>query len=90
MIPALKGETLRYLAFYRKDEQGAVYRSIGNLRTQLTAKHHKLLFAMNGGMYMENNAPPGLYIENGKTLAALNKRETATAIFTCSLTVFFI
>jgi len=68
----------QHLAFYWKNEQGIIYRSIGNLRTQLAAKHHKLLFAMNGGMYMENNAPLGLYIENGRTLSPLN---TATNDF---------
>jgi uncharacterized protein YigE (DUF2233 family) len=69
------------LAFYWKNEQGALYRSIGNLRTQLAARQRKLVFAMNGGMYMENKAPLGLFIENGKTLAPLNRSANSTGNF---------
>lgn len=62
----------QHLAFYWKNDQGDIYRSIGNLQSQLAAKHRELVFAMNGGMYKQDNAPLGLYIENGKTLAPLN------------------
>lgn len=66
--------TTQDLQLYWKNDKGQILRSISNLRTWLTSQHRELLFAMNGGMYMQNNAPLGLFVQNGKTLARLNKR----------------
>ena len=61
------------LKFYWKDEKGDIYKSILNLKNQFAGKHKTLVFAMNGGMYMQNNAPLGRYIEENKRLSALNQ-----------------
>jgi uncharacterized protein YigE (DUF2233 family) len=61
------------LKMYLKDNTGKGFGSIGNLNSWLTGQHKKLLFAMNGGMYMENRSPLGLYIENGEMKHGLNK-----------------
>lgn len=61
------------LQFYWKNEDGEILRSIGNLKKYIEDKGQSLLFAANAGMYKADNAPLGLYIENGKTLAPLNK-----------------
>ena len=65
------------LRFYWKDDSGACFKSIARLKYSLEKRGKKLLFAMNGGMYKEDNAPLGLYIENGKTLARLNTASAA-------------
>ncbi len=62
------------LKLYWKDDKGQLFRSIQNLKTWMEAKNKKLLFAMNGGMYMKDNAPLGLYIEN-----FITKRKLDTA-----------
>lgn len=64
----------KQLRFFWKDENGKIYGSIQNLRNGLEKKKQKLVFAMNGGMYMEDRSPLGLYIENGKTIAPINNR----------------
>lgn len=51
-----------------KNEKDKPLKSIGNLKTYLNSQNKNLKFAMNGGMFAENNTPKGLYIENFKTL----------------------
>jgi uncharacterized protein YigE (DUF2233 family) len=65
----LKKQNLR---FYWKDDKGKVIGSLGRLKETVEAKHQTLVFAMNGGMYMKDQSPQGLYIEDGKELAAIN------------------
>ena len=56
-----------------KDDQGKIIGSLGRLNAWLAGKQQKLLFAMNGGMYMEDRAALGLFIQNGKVIRKLNK-----------------
>jgi uncharacterized protein YigE (DUF2233 family) len=63
------------LQFFWKDENGKVFENIGALYENLKSKGKKLLFAMNGGMYIKDYSPQGLYIENEKILAPLNSVE---------------
>jgi len=60
------------LRLYWKNDKNELFNSLGNLKTWVESKNKKLLFAMNGGMYMENRSPLGLYIENTKQLKRLN------------------
>lgn len=60
------------LSMYWKNEKGVGYRSFRNLQADLEAKGKKLKFAMNGGMYMEDRRPLGLYVENGVVKRKLN------------------
>ncbi|MDO5969351.1 phosphodiester glycosidase family protein [Flavivirga aquimarina] len=58
----LKQQNLR---FYWKSNDGV---NIGNhekLKKYLENKSQKLIFATNGGMYMKDGSPQGLFIENG-------------------------
>lgn len=58
-----------------KTEDGHIFKNFDSLDHWLQVKHQKqLIFAMNAGMYMEDNSPLGLYIEKGKTLRKLNTR----------------
>jgi uncharacterized protein YigE (DUF2233 family) len=58
---------------YWKNEKGERFGSLGNLKNWLLMKKKTLRFAMNGGMYMTDGSPLGLYVENGKVLKTLNK-----------------
>src|ERR1044071_2400133 len=61
------------IKFFWKDDKGQIFRNIGNLKSWFDGKRSKLVFAMNGGMYMEDNSPLGLYIENGKKIRHINR-----------------
>lgn len=63
------------LQFFWKDDKGNNFRSLGNLEKWIAKKYpgKELTFAMNGGMYMEDYRPLGLYIENGVQKKAINK-----------------
>lgn len=62
------------LQFFLNDAQGKRIRSFDRLDQVVKAQGKQLIFGMNGGMYLptENNAPQGLYIENGKVLKVLD------------------
>lgn len=60
------------IKFYWKDDKGQIFRSIQNLKSFIESKNQELQFAMNGGMYMKDNSPQGLYIENNVTLIPLD------------------
>ncbi len=60
------------LKLYWKSENGENFRSIETLRSWLQKNEKKLIFAMNGGMYKQDNSPQGLFIEDQKTLSPLD------------------
>ena len=55
------------LKLYWKDSSNKNYLNFKNLRTDLANQNKKLIFAMNGGMYLKDHSPQGLFIENGIT-----------------------
>ncbi|MCI1186885.1 phosphodiester glycosidase family protein [Hymenobacter sp. DH14] len=57
---------------YWRDEQQRRFGSLGRLRGWLAARHERLLFAMNGGMFTPLFEPQGLYIENGQPVMPLD------------------
>ncbi len=63
------------LKFYWRDEQQQIFRNFANLKTWLEKRNIYLEFAMNGGMYNEQNGPQGLYIENKQTLNPIDLRK---------------
>jgi uncharacterized protein YigE (DUF2233 family) len=56
-----------------KNSSKVIYRSIGNLLDENVGE--EIIYASNGGMYLPSHEPQGLYIENGKLLKALDKKE---------------
>ena len=60
------------LRLYWKDDENEIFKSIQNLKTWVESQKRTLVFAMNAGMYMQDNSPLGLYIENKKELSHLN------------------
>jgi len=69
------------LQFYSKDNKGKIFKNHGSLKKWLNKNDLKLKFAMNGGMYLTDFSPQGLYIENGVKIKALDKTQTAYGNF---------
>jgi uncharacterized protein YigE (DUF2233 family) len=59
---------------FNLDAAAEPYRYLGNLARDLKQQGKTLSFAMNAGMFDENQRPIGLYIENGKQTKKLNRR----------------
>lgn len=62
------------IRLYWKGRNGNILGSLQNLKTEVEQTGGTLLYGCNGGMYMENQAPLGYYIEDGKTLQKINTR----------------
>ncbi len=62
------------IRLFLRDETGETYGDFSRLASELASKGDTLVFAMNAGMYAEDRAPVGLYIENGRTLKSANTR----------------
>jgi len=62
------------LKLYWKDDMQENFKSILNLKTWLEKNKKKLVFAMNAGMYKEDNSPLGLFIEDKKVMSHLNTK----------------
>lgn len=78
------------LVFVWKDSSGSPLKTFNNLKQLVNKNNKQLLFAMNGGMYMTNSAPLGLYIEKSKTLAKLNTRKANGNFYMQPNGVFYI
>lgn len=63
------------LKLYWKNDSGDFLKSIKNLKTYVESKNLTLTFAMNGGMYMQDLRPLGLFIQNEKTQMEINKTD---------------
>lgn len=57
------------------DKTGQPLGSFANLKRELDGEEKELVFAMNAGIFMQNQMPLGLYIENGKTYRKINTRK---------------
>lgn len=60
------------LKLYWKNDTGEIINTFENLKTYVESKQKILLFAMNGGMYLKDHSPQGLFIEEQKTIIPLN------------------
>jgi uncharacterized protein YigE (DUF2233 family) len=78
------------LGFYWKNDKGQQFNSIANLKSWVESRNKKLVFAMNGGMYMEDRSPLGLYIENSKQLRRLNTAHGSGNFYLQPNGVFYI
>lgn len=63
-----------HLQLFNLDAKGEPYGSFSALQKALAEKGGSLVFGMNAGMYGEDLKPVGLYIEGGKVLRKLNRR----------------
>ncbi len=69
------------LKFYWKGANGENYQNFKNLKKSLAKENRELLFAMNGGMYLKDRSPQGLFIENGKVKTKINTVKEAYGNF---------
>jgi uncharacterized protein YigE (DUF2233 family) len=59
------------------DGRSGRLRSLAALEAELGPRAGRLLFAMNAGMYDDEGAPIGLYVEDGRQRRAINRRRGA-------------
>ena len=78
------------IQLYWKNDQGEILKSIQNLKSFVESKNATLAFATNAGMYKEDNAPVGLFIQNGKTLMPLNTKNASGNFYMKPNGVFYI
>jgi uncharacterized protein YigE (DUF2233 family) len=78
------------LKFYWKNEKGEIIGNFANLKTVVESKNKKLEFAMNGGMYMQDQSPLGLYIEEGKMIRPLSTRSGSGNFYLDPNGVFYV
>jgi uncharacterized protein YigE (DUF2233 family) len=64
--------------------------TIKQLRSRLEQGNRKMLFAMNAGMYKQDNSPQGLYIENQKIISPLDTSNGNGNFYMKPNGVFFI
>jgi prepilin-type processing-associated H-X9-DG protein len=62
------------LEVFNVNAEGEPYRYLPILAQDLKSQNQTLLFAMNAGMYDENQRPIGLYVEDGQQSKKLNRR----------------
>jgi uncharacterized protein YigE (DUF2233 family) len=67
--------------FWRDEAENKPFLSLKNLKNDLSKQGKQLVFASNAGMYMGNNSPQGLFIQNGAELAAIEKKKDAYGNF---------
>ena len=61
------------LRLFLRDDSGTVFGQFHAVNTALKPAGKRLGFAMNGGMFHEDRAPVGLYVENGREQRPLVK-----------------
>jgi uncharacterized protein YigE (DUF2233 family) len=62
------------LKLYWRGQDGRAFRTFDALASELEEQGQSLQFAMNGGMYEDDFSPVGLYVENGRRLAKINRK----------------
>ena len=62
------------VALFWKDDAGNLIRNFSNLQKLVSLQNRQLVFAMNAGMYQEDNTPLGLFIDHQKVVTALNTK----------------
>jgi uncharacterized protein YigE (DUF2233 family) len=64
------------ISLHWRDAKKQHYGSLGAVVSALERQGKKPVFAMNGGMYMEDRRPVGLYVEDGVQLAKLSRHKS--------------
>ncbi|UII20321.1 phosphodiester glycosidase family protein [Fulvivirga ligni] len=69
------------LRMFWRDADGKIYGSLSRLRKSVEQEGNTLRFAMNGGMYLRDQSPQGLYIENGELKSEINLKNSTYGNF---------
>ncbi len=78
------------IRLYWKDDKGNILGNLGNVKKFVEQQGGKLLYACNGGMYMQNQAPLGYYIQEGKTLQKINTKKGSGNFYLKPKAVFYV
>lgn len=78
------------IQLYWKDENGAPLGNFLALKNHIEKQGQELIFAMNAGIFMKDQSPIGLYIEDGKTLRPLNLKKAKGNFYLQPNGVFFV
>ena len=78
------------LKLYWRNDQGQLFRSLGNLKAWLDTRGEKLVFAMNAGMFKADNSPQGLFIQAGKIISPLDTTTASGNFYLKPNGVFYI
>ena len=62
------------LEVFNLDQNDEPFRYFQSLARELAVEGKRLTFAMNAGMFDDNQRPIGLYVEDGKQIKKLNRR----------------
>jgi uncharacterized protein YigE (DUF2233 family) len=73
-----------------KDDNGNILGSLGNVKKFVEQQGGNLLYACNGGMYMQNQAPLGYYIQQSKTLQKINTKKGSGNFYLKPKGVFYV
>jgi len=69
------------IKLFHATKDGKIFGNFKNLKSYLKEQNKTLIFAMNGGMYMKDFFPQGLYIEDGKVIKDINRVKNAYGNF---------
>jgi len=78
------------IKFFLKDDKRNYFKNFSSLNGWLKLKKQQLIFATNGGMFMTNFQPLGLYIENRKKIVPLNNKSGTTNFYIKPNGIFLI
>ncbi|MGI4874129.1 MAG: phosphodiester glycosidase family protein [Janthinobacterium lividum] len=78
------------IKLYWKNDRGAPFKSIQNLKSWLGSQQQQLMFATNGGMYRPDGSPQGLFIENQQLKASLDTASGSGNFYLKPNGVFYI
>ncbi len=78
------------LELYNINPEGRPYGDFSSLIDDLNSQDKQLTFAMNAGMFDQNLKAIGLYVENGKQLKKLNRRNGSGNFHMKPNGVFFV
>ncbi len=69
------------LRLFWQDEQGEPLKSFKKMRSMLEDQGQELVFAMNGGMFLRDFSPQGLYVDEGNLLKPIDTIQSAYGNF---------
>lgn len=78
------------IQLYWKDDSSRLIGNFERLNYLLARKQRQLVFATNGGMYMEDRRPVGLFIQQQKTIRSINKAQAEGNFYMQPNGVFYI
>jgi len=67
--------------FFWKDKNGNIIENAKRLNQYMLAQGRELKFSVNGGMYLRDQSPQGLYVENGLVKKRLDTIQSAYGNF---------